>query len=223
MKEFKKGDRVRVLEVHGDDPSPNVKAGDVTTIEVDSYPYKTSDARPDFLHVYAGNGLTYARVELVQDEAPAGESLERVRGLLVTNDEGGDEVVPMPVDDAAVAVVDNAAATPAPAAGLKFDGGKIPWELLPDDALEQVARVLQFGAQKYAARNWENGIEYGRIHGAIHRHRKAFFHDRETNDPETGLHHLAHLACEVLFVLAYELRGGNGSALDTRPKVKKLA
>jgi hypothetical protein len=91
-------------------------------------------------------------------------------------------------------------------AGLKYDGGKLPWELLPEDALEQVVRVLQFGAQKYAPRNWEKGIAYTRVYGAIRRHLVAWLKGEEL-DPETGISHLAHAACEILFALTFETRG----------------
>lgn len=90
--------------------------------------------------------------------------------------------------------------------GLKFDAGKLPLELLPTDALEGVTRVLQFGAQKYARRNWEKGINYSRLVGAVLRHTFAWLRG-EDKDPETGLSHMAHAACECLFILAFELRG----------------
>jgi len=121
-------------------------------------------------------------------------------------------------DESAVEAVDVATRVTLVPVGLKFDGGKIPWELIPEDAIEAVARVLQFGAKKYAARNWERGIVYSRLYGAMRRHGKAWFQDREDLDPETGLPHLAHLACEVLFALAFELRGQ--TELDDRPHVK---
>ena len=105
--------------------------------------------------------------------------------------------------------------TGASTAGVKHDAGKAPWELLPWDAVEQVVRVLQFGANKYAARNWEKGIAYSRLFGAMQRHGKSWFQDREELDPETGLHHLAHLTCETLFALAHVLRGTPN--LDDRP------
>jgi hypothetical protein len=90
--------------------------------------------------------------------------------------------------------------------GVKHDTGKLPYELLPWDAVEEVVKVLQFGAQKYAARNWEKGMSWSRIFGAIQRHGVAMFQRGENKDPETQLLHTAHLACEALFLLAYQLR-----------------
>jgi len=98
--------------------------------------------------------------------------------------------------------------------GIKFDGGKLPWELFPWDGAKEIVKVLQFGANKYAPRNWEKGIKYSRIFGATIRHMTAWFLG-ETNDPETGLNHLAHAGCEILFALTYSMRGMN--AFDDRP------
>jgi len=94
---------------------------------------------------------------------------------------------------------------------------------LGDDlvAVRAVADVLTVGAAKYAPRNWERGIAYSRLFSAAYRHYYASRVDGLEADPETGLHPLAHAACEVLFLLAFELRGvaalGDGSPLDDRP------
>ena len=89
--------------------------------------------------------------------------------------------------------------------GRKDDDNKLPWHLLPPDALEEILRVLQFGAVKYEPRNWEKGMAYSRLFSALMRHCWAWFRG-ERLDPETKLHHLAHAACCVLFLLTYELR-----------------
>lgn len=89
----------------------------------------------------------------------------------------------------------------------KFDEGKTPWELLPMDALEEVAKVLQFGATKYDAYNWTKGMDHSRLVGAACRHLLREWWCGRKTDEETGLSHLAHAACCILFLLAYELRG----------------
>jgi hypothetical protein len=91
--------------------------------------------------------------------------------------------------------------------GKKFDGGKTRHELLDDDAIEGLARVLTFGAQKYAADNWRKGIEWRRLIGAARRHLAAFSRGEDL-DPESGLPHLDHLACCVMFLSAYQKQGG---------------
>jgi hypothetical protein len=97
--------------------------------------------------------------------------------------------------------------------GYKADEDKLPFHLLPADAVEEVVKVLQYGAKKYAPRNWERGMDWSRPFSAMMRHMWAWWRGEE-NDHETGLSHLAHAGCCILFLLAYSLRKiGN----DDRP------
>jgi hypothetical protein len=89
--------------------------------------------------------------------------------------------------------------------GRKDDFGKLPWHLLPPDAVEEILKVLAFGQSKYGARNWEQGMAWHRPFGALMRHMWAWWRG-EKADPETGLTHLAHAGCCILFLLSYELR-----------------
>ena len=100
--------------------------------------------------------------------------------------------------------------------GNKFDSGKLRWSLLPVDAVTEVIKVLMFGASKYGDRNWELGINYDRLYDSTKRHLEAWWAGEDA-DPETGLSHLAHCACGVLFLLAFRLRGKD-AAHDNRPK-----
>jgi hypothetical protein len=84
--------------------------------------------------------------------------------------------------------------------GLKHDQGKAPMSLIDRHALEQIASVLGFGAQKYAAHNWRGGIAYSRLLDAAMRHLYAFA-DGEDLDPESGLPHVAHAGCCIVFLL----------------------
>lgn len=85
--------------------------------------------------------------------------------------------------------------------GKKFDSGKPRWDLLPFDALDDVAGVLHYGAEKYAARNWEKGMAWGRLAAAALRHLAAFMRG-ENMDAESNHPHLAHFACCALMLLA---------------------
>lgn len=100
--------------------------------------------------------------------------------------------------------------------GKKNDANKPMWQLLPFDALDSVVRVFTSGAEKYGDRNWENGINYSRVIGAVLRHISAWAQGNRV-DEETGESHLAHAACGILFLLAYELRGQG--AFDDLPKL----
>lgn len=89
--------------------------------------------------------------------------------------------------------------TATQAKGLKFDNEKPRTELVDADAILELARVLTFGAKKYAANNWRNGIEFSRVIGAALRHIYAI-QQGEDRDPETGLLHSAHAMCELMFL-----------------------
>jgi hypothetical protein len=88
----------------------------------------------------------------------------------------------------------------------KHDSGKDPWHLLPWDAAREIVVVLALGAAKYEPRGWEGGTDWSRYFSALQRHLTAWWMG-EARDPETGRLHLAHAACCLLFLLAYELRG----------------
>lgn len=89
--------------------------------------------------------------------------------------------------------------------GVKLDAGKPRADLLPPDALLEVAAVLDYGAKKYAARNWEKGMAWGRLTGALLRHLCAWMNG-EDRDPESRMRHLAHAACCSLMLLSLTLR-----------------
>lgn len=89
---------------------------------------------------------------------------------------------------------------------VKFDHGKVDFTLLPWDALEEVARVMEYGAKKYARGNYRAGFSYTRTLGALLRHVYAFLRG-EDKDPETGLSHMAHACCNCLFMLVMLQKG----------------
>ena len=86
---------------------------------------------------------------------------------------------------------------------LKFDDGKLPLHLLSTEAMNQTAAVLAFGAEKYAEHNWRKGFVWSRPLSAAMRHITAF-NAGEDKDPESGLSHLAHAACCIMFLLEFE-------------------
>lgn len=88
---------------------------------------------------------------------------------------------------------------------IKHDSDKVRWELLSVDALNEIAKVMTIGASKYTDNNWREGFKWSRLIGAAYRHLSAW-HNGQDKDPETGLSHLAHLGCCVMFLLEHEKR-----------------
>lgn len=85
--------------------------------------------------------------------------------------------------------------------GLKYDKDKTRMELFPPWAFEEVSKVLTHGAKKYGPRNWELVDRHvDRYMGAALRHIMAYQQGANL-DTESNLHHLAHAACCLLFIL----------------------
>lgn len=87
--------------------------------------------------------------------------------------------------------------------GLRYDTGKVRMDLLPWAALSDVAQVLTVGADKYAPYNWAKGMHWSKVIGPLFRHLAKWMMG-ERYDAESGLPHLAHVACNVLFLMTYE-------------------
>jgi hypothetical protein len=89
--------------------------------------------------------------------------------------------------------------------GMKFDGEKPMMGLLPPYSLEEISKVLTFGARKYLPHNWkfvEGGRE--RYINAAMRHINDY-QKGQLDDPESGLPHLAHAMCCLMFILDMHL------------------
>ena len=87
---------------------------------------------------------------------------------------------------------------------VKQDKGKPDWSLVPFEALEGMVRVLEFGAKKYSRNNWQTngGFSYRRVLTACVRHLFAYMRGEDT-DPESGLSHISHAQCNLLFLGYY--------------------
>lgn len=103
--------------------------------------------------------------------------------------------------------------------GTKYDSNKTRLELVDSLAVEGLAEVLTFGAHKYAANNWRNGLHYSRVIGAMLRHVSAIQRGEDI-DPESGLPHIDHVGCCWMFLSNFMKTRPD---LDDRWKPKKHA
>lgn len=89
---------------------------------------------------------------------------------------------------------------------VKADSGKPQLTLVPRQILFDIARVREYGAKKYGdPDNWKQ-VEIQRYRDAAFRHFMAYLDDPQGNDEESGLPHLAHLACNIAFLCEMEAR-----------------
>lgn len=92
------------------------------------------------------------------------------------------------------------------AVGFKADKDKPRWDLLPFGPVSEIVDVLTFGARKYADNNWKKVPDArARYLAAAFRHLAAYAQG-ERADSETGLSHLAHAGCCLLFLNWFEGR-----------------
>lgn len=86
----------------------------------------------------------------------------------------------------------------------KNDQGKLRLSLVPRQIIREIAAVRMFGTKKYKdPDNWKT-VEPERYRDAAYRHFLAYLDDPQSVDPESGLKHLSHLACNIAFLCELE-------------------
>lgn len=85
----------------------------------------------------------------------------------------------------------------------KADKGKLELSLVNTQLVKAVAEVRMYGTEKYGdSENWRK-VEPKRYVDALYRHLLAYIEGNEV-DEESGLSHLAHMACNLSFLLDKE-------------------
>lgn len=96
---------------------------------------------------------------------------------------------------------------------LRYNTGKNRLELVPYELIEEVGKVLTYGAAKYTiteedgtivdgSRNWEKGMSWRSVLGSLKRHILEF-EKGNLKDEESQLGHLSHAATNIAFLLRY--------------------
>ena len=92
--------------------------------------------------------------------------------------------------------------------GAKSDKGKLQLSVVPPQIIREIAKVREYGNQKYSdPENWKR-VDMEKFHDALLRHILAAWNDPSAVDPESGLLHLSHAACNLAFILE-DLVGSN--------------
>ena len=87
----------------------------------------------------------------------------------------------------------------------KADAGKPRLTLVPPEIIWAIAEVREYGCKKYGdPENWKK-VSPQRYRDAMFRHMMAYLAAYHGRDPESGLPHLWHLACNVAFLCAMEV------------------
>ncbi len=89
--------------------------------------------------------------------------------------------------------------------GLRYDDNKPRYDLIPPEAMDELALLYTIGAKKYAERNWERGMNWGKVFGSLMRHAWKWMRGQEY-DEETGVHHMIHVAWNAIALYIYYVR-----------------
>jgi hypothetical protein len=91
---------------------------------------------------------------------------------------------------------------------VKFDTGKPRISLVAPSLIRMLAKVFEYGADKYGEDNWKLGLDPLRLYDALMRHMLAW-RDGERID-ESGLPTLAHALWNVAIMLLAEMEETHG-------------
>lgn len=91
--------------------------------------------------------------------------------------------------------------------GRKYDEGKLRWDLIPFEQMEEVVKVLTYGAVKYGEDpdipNWKKMVDGERRYFAAMMRHIVAWKKGEIVDPESGLDHLSHAAANLIFLMYF--------------------
>jgi hypothetical protein len=86
--------------------------------------------------------------------------------------------------------------------GARYNDNKPDYSLIPLCTMADEARVWEYGAKKYARNNWKKGMAWSIPLACLLRHLSAWQRGEDL-DPESGLPHLAHAACNLRMLITY--------------------
>ena len=90
--------------------------------------------------------------------------------------------------------------------GVKNDEGKLRYDLIPAECLEELADIITYGADKYGENNWQSLDNFeNRYYAALMRHLQSW-RKSEKCDEESGKLHLSHALACIAFLVYNETR-----------------
>lgn len=102
-----------------------------------------------------------------------------------------------------------------------FKDGKLRWDLLPLEEIEDIVKVYTVGSKKYGVNTWQklpDGIE--RYKAALLRH-LVEYEKGNTIDEETGCKHLAQVAWNAIAMLYLSKREKDSFLKDLDERIEE--
>jgi len=106
----------------------------------------------------------------------------------------------LPLEPTFEYTADASAIRPEGERSLRYNTGKPDYSLIPIAAMQEAAKVLEYGASKYERDNWRRPTHWSVSFACLQRHLAAW-QSGEDNDPESGRNHLGHAMCNILQML----------------------
>ena len=85
--------------------------------------------------------------------------------------------------------------------GLKLDDGKLRYDLLPFSVMDELVKILTFGAAKYGDNNWQNIDGFDKRYFAAAMRHLSSYAQGEIRDKESGELHLSHALTNIMFLI----------------------
>ncbi len=83
----------------------------------------------------------------------------------------------------------------------RFNKGKCELAQIPLDCHKWEADGFTYGKNKYSAHNWRKGLPIMDQANSTLRHLVAFLYENEDIDPESKIHHLGHVQCNIAMMV----------------------
>lgn len=83
--------------------------------------------------------------------------------------------------------------------------GKLRWDLLDWDVIQELVEIMDHGARKHKPWDWLIGAPYSVYFAALCRHLFAWW-GGQTLDPDSGKNHLCHVMACAMILVSYQKR-----------------
>lgn len=161
---------------------------------IDVVPYINKSEALDDAFVPARQHVDISDEEIIEDLEEKGASQEMINNIIMVEEHNHPPIRIYPKDGPDF--------TTFSTGGKKETKGKLRVDLIPPEATKAMAEVYTMGAEKYGDKNWEQGIPFTKLRGAVGRHLLKW-DLKDDIDDESGLNHLKHALVDLSMLVTF--------------------